>query len=236
MNNPQSFSLAALTVRLKAEWKLKFVLLVALNLWVYAPYYFLQRHHLFQPIVMPLSRWDRLTPFYEQAVWIYLSLDLLMPIGPFLMNQRRQIFQYAFGIALIGVLADLVFIFWPTSCPRPEPGGTSPLYRLVIQMDYPFHAFPSLHAAFAVYSVLCAAPILREIGIGAPGQVVMWFWALLILAATLLTKQHVIVDLLGGAFLGLGVHFFVFICQCSPSKALSRSVANHQRSSPTVQL
>jgi membrane-associated phospholipid phosphatase len=159
---------------------------------------------------MPASFCDRLIPFSDKAVWLYLSIYLLMPIGPLLMHRRRQIVRYAIGIVLIGMLADIVFIFWPTSCPRPEAAGTITAYRMLTAMDNPFHAFPSLHAAFAVFSALCARQVLRELRTRAPWRSAVWFWTFLILVATLLTKQHMLADIMAGGVLALGVHICVF--------------------------
>jgi membrane-associated phospholipid phosphatase len=197
--------------RLRSELGLKLVLMIVLNVWVCLPYYLLQRHHLSVPTEMRASFLDDLIPFQDKAVWIYLSVYLLMPIGPFLMNQRQQIVQYAKGIILIGLIADLVFIVRPTVCPRPEALNTVAAYRMLTTVDNSFHAFPSLHAAFAVYSALCAGLVLREMAASAVVRRGIWFWAILILLAALTTKQHVLLDIVAGSALGFGVYFCVFL-------------------------
>jgi len=196
--------------RLRSELKLKLILTVVLNLWVGVPYYCLQRHHFFPPTAMPASFCDRLIPFSEKAVWMYLSVYLLMPIGPFLMVKRQQIVRYACGIMLIGALADLVFIFRPTWCPRPAASGTVAVYRMLTAVDNPFHSFPSLHAAFAVFSALCAGQVLRELRSNVSWRIALWLWTCLILFATLATKQHMMADIVGGSVLAFGVYICVF--------------------------
>ena len=183
LNSPQTMTLSAIFDRLRSELKLKMFLTVALNLWMFLPYHFLQWHHFFPSIVMPESFCDRLIPFSDRAVWIYLSIYLLMPVGPFLMKDRGEIGRYALGVGLIGVLADFVFIFWPTWCPRPPAAGVNPLYRMLIGIDNPFHAFPSLHAAFAIFSALCADRVLREMRSNGLWRSCIWIWAGLILFA-----------------------------------------------------
>lgn len=210
MNKSNTIILSAIFGRLRSELKLKIVLMIALNFWVYVPYFFLQRHHFFEPMTMPASCFDRLVPFCDKAVWIYLSIFLLMPVGPFLMSHRRQIARYAIGIVAIGALADLIFIFWPTACPRPDPGGTITAYRKLITIDNSFHAFPSLHAAFALFSTLCAGQVLRELQIHLLWRNALWLWTLLILLATLLTKQHVVADVGAGTALAFVVHSCAF--------------------------
>ncbi|HVU27018.1 MAG TPA: phosphatase PAP2 family protein [Verrucomicrobiae bacterium] len=210
LSNTKIVAASTIGSRLKSEWLLKIIFLFTLNLWVYAPYLFLQRHHFFPTTTMPSSFCDRLIPFLPQTVWIYLSIDFLMPIGPFLMNRRQQIFRYAFGIVLIGAIADVIFLFWPTSCPRPNAGGTNAVYQTLVSIDNSFHAFPSLHAAFAVYSAMCGTMVMRELSNSKIWQIVFWLWVFLILLATLTTKQHVILDILGGSALGFGIFNCVF--------------------------
>lgn len=196
--------------RLKSEWRLKLILLVVLNLTVYAPYLVLQHYNLFRATVMPMTFFDRLIPFSPQTVWIYLSIYLLMPIGPFMMTRRDQIVRYAIGIISIGLIADFVFLFWPTTCPRPNTSGTNALYQSLVSVDNRFHAFPSLHAAFAIYSAGCGGMVIRELSKSRMLQASLWFWAFLILLATLTTKQHVMADIIAGSALGFGVYSLVF--------------------------
>jgi membrane-associated phospholipid phosphatase len=188
----------------------KLALLAGLNLLVYGPYFFLQRHHYFPEVPMPLSFWDRLIPFTPQALWIYLSIYWLVPIGPFLMNSRKQILRYAIGVVLIGFIAELVFIAWPTTAPRPAVAGTDMAYRVLTTVDNPFHAFPSLHAAFSIYSALWGGAVLRDMGKSRWWTLLLWIWAALILYATLATKQHRAVDIFAGSVLGWGIYICVF--------------------------
>ena len=210
LNNTKTITSFTIVSRLRTESALKLILLVVLNVWVYVPYLFLQRHHFFPATNMTSSFFDRRISFSDKAVWLYLSIYLLMPVGPFLMNSRKQIFRYAIGIVLISLFANIIFLFWPTSFPRPNFGGTNIAYQTLTAIDNSFHAFPSLHAAFAVYSALCGGLILREIGSRSFWRISLWFWAFLILYATLATKQHVVADIIAGGALGFGIYACVF--------------------------
>jgi membrane-associated phospholipid phosphatase len=210
MNSSSAAGVSIVVDRLRFEWRLKLILAVLLNLWVYVPYHFLQGHQIFPATTISATFFDRLVPFSDKAVWIYLSVYLLTPIGPSLMNSREQIVRYSIGIILIGVLADLVFLFWPTLCLRPVATGTNAAYRLLILIDNPFDAFPSLHAAFVVFSALCAGRVLRELGSKNAWCGAVWAWAVLILIATLATKQHMAVDVAAGITLAFGVYIGVF--------------------------
>lgn len=205
MNTSQNVS-----QRLASELRLKLLLTLLLNLWFYLPYSFLQRFPLFAPTQIPSTPIDLWLPFSDRAVWVYLSLFLLMPIGPLLMCRRAQLIRYGWGIFLIATVSYLVFIVWPTWCPRPNPADTIIAYRLLTALDTPLHAFPSLHAAFAVFSALCATLVLGELRVRFWWRIGVAAWTLLILLATLLTKQHRLADILGGSALGFSVYCSLF--------------------------
>ena len=143
-------------------------------------------------------------------LWVYLSIYLLMPLGPVLMPHWRQLLRYAAGIMLISLLADMIFVFWPTIYPRPGAAETTLAYRLLVRVDNPFHAFPSFHAAFAVYSAFCAGLVRREMRLLAAWEAGVWLWTALILFATLATKQHMFADIVAGSALGGAAFVCVF--------------------------
>jgi membrane-associated phospholipid phosphatase len=217
LKNLETTTGEAVAMRLRSQWPLKLCLLLALNLLIYGPYLYLQRHQFFPATTVQPTALDRSLPYWGQSVWIYLSIYLLMPVGPFLMNRRNQLWCYAAGVILIGVVADIVFVFWPTVCPRPDISEPTAAYKILVAIDRPFHAMPSLHAAFAVYSALCGNLVVRALGGRKRWRVALGIWAALILYATLATKQHVFADILAGSVLGfaaylcvLGGHIFVF--------------------------
>ena len=206
LNNAQNNTIAGLADRIKTELALKLGLLVILYPLVFLPYFFLQRHHFFPATTMSFGWFDRLIPFSDQAVWPYFSIYLLLPVGPLFMDRRYQLLRYAAGVALLSLIADLIFLCWPTACPRPHVAGVNTVYGLLIAVDSSFNAFPSLHAAFAVYSALCAGLVLREFGSHRVWRLGIWLWAFLILYATLATRQHVVVDVIAGSAIGAAAY------------------------------
>ncbi len=194
--------------RLKTELPLKLWLTLGLNVWVCVPYYTLQHHQFFPISIVPRTALDALVPFNPHAVWLYVSLYLLMPFGPLLMVRREQLVRYAIGMAIISACATVIFLFWPTLCERSE--STHFMYSALIWLDQPLNAFPSLHAAFAIYSGLCTMTVLKEMRASPVAQTCIWIWVALILYGTLATRQHVLVDLLSGSFLGVVVFALLF--------------------------
>lgn len=204
-----------LTRRLRAEWRLKLGLTLALNVWCWLPYQWLQRHHYFPARELAGHALDHWIPFLPHTVWLYLSIYVFLPLPPLLLGERRQLLRYGAGFAAFSLAGCLAFLFWPTTCPRPSVADAPLLYRALTQLDNPFHAFPSLHAASALYTAACAERVRRELAGGWPWRVGSWLWTALILVATLTTKQHLTSDIIAGGALGL-VMFHLFF-RASPA-------------------
>jgi membrane-associated phospholipid phosphatase len=236
MNNSWSTTWAQLGERIRSELKLKLVLTIALNLWFYVPYGLLQQHHFFQPTQILPTFLDRLIPFSDEAVWVYLSIFLLMPIGPLLMSRRQQLLRYAMGILLIETVGYLVFIFWPTWCQRPNANEAVNAYRILTMVDAPLNAFPSLHAAFALFSALCAVQVFREFPTHHLYRIAVGLWTVLILLGTLVTKQHTVVDVIAGSALGFIAYHLAFGEWMLLSKRNCRSTQSINVKSDPVQL
>jgi membrane-associated phospholipid phosphatase len=215
--------------RLRAELGLKLALTIVLNLCFYVPYGLLQRHQLFTPTQVQPGFLDNVFPFFDRAVWGYFSLFLLMPIGPLLMRRGEQLLRYGTGMLFIEFVAYLIFFFWPTWCSRPDASKTIAAYRVLTAVDSPLNAFPSLHAAFAFFSALCAAQVFRELQIHRLWIFGLGVWTVLILLGTLLTKQHTVADMFAGSAIGLVGYYLVFSRQTAAFKVkLSESAVKER--------
>jgi membrane-associated phospholipid phosphatase len=196
--------------RLKTLLGWKLAMALGLNLWALVPYYLLQHHPFFPVTIMPTTIMDDWIAFNEHAVWLYLSLFLLMPIAPMQMVSPNHIRRYALGVAAMSLAADLVFFFWPTTVARPSPQMINPVYQNLTLLVSPNNACPSLHAAMAVFSALCyeqIAPHMRDRRLWRLG---LWIWALGIVYATLASKEHVALDAAAGSLLGLIAYLGAF--------------------------
>lgn len=192
--------------RLRAHLGLKLGLAAALNLGALVPYFWLQRNTFFPITTMPQTPLDLWLGFNPQAVWVYLSLFLLMPIAPMQMDRIYQLRRYALGVVAMSAVANVIFLFWPTAVEREIGGGTDMIYRALVAVDMPLNAFPSLHAAIAVYSALCCEQVWRC----RSWRVVIWPWVLAIVWAMLSIKQHVALDAVGGILLGTASYRLAF--------------------------
>jgi membrane-associated phospholipid phosphatase len=70
--------------------------------------------------------------------------------------------------------------------------------------DPPYNCFPSLHVAHSVLSALVCYRVHRRVGVLAIGC------ASLIALSTLFTKQHYVLDVVAGAFMGCVAHAIFF--------------------------
>ena len=188
--------------RLRFEWKVKAAMTVLLPAAFCAVYFWLERHPRSAPLVMPVTPLDRAVPFSQGALWPYLSLYLLTPIGPWLADTRRELVRYVKGLGAVSAVAFAVFIVFPTAIVRPDAGSLGALYRGLTACDTPLNAFPSLHAALAVYSALCCGPAVAASRRPGLWRALLLTWVLAIVYATLATKQHVAVDAAAGLLLG----------------------------------
>lgn len=193
---------ADLWTRFRTLLPLKLTLLVVLAAVVCVPYFGTQRFVVFPVTFMPQSPLDHWVPFTTGASWAYLSLYPLLILPPALMVQRGWLTRFAIGFTILVGVSGLVFFFWPTAVPRPPlPDDADWAYRLIVALDTPLNACPSLHASLAVFTALCAG------GGALLARLFLWAWVGLIGYATLATKQHVVLDLVAGAALAVAVFF-----------------------------
>ncbi|MEP7270724.1 MAG: phosphatase PAP2 family protein [Acidobacteriota bacterium] len=188
----------------RLQWY-KVLVTVVLTAWVSAPYYALQRWQVFPARAVRPTSLDHLIPFHGSAVGVYLSLYLLLPLTLLLMERREDVRSAAQGLALIATVSHLAFFLMPTYMPLPRTISAESdfLYRWMTTMDGPFNACPSLHASLGIFAASWCQRLLRT-KLYARG---VWLWTGAILLATLVTKQHVLWDLVVGGSLGLMVYY-----------------------------
>jgi membrane-associated phospholipid phosphatase len=145
---------------------------------------------------------DSMIPFVPAATLIYSSLYPLFWIVPFGLRTEREIRELARVIAWEIVIAAPFFVAFPNpERAMPDDLGSFPLaFRLADAINLLHNQFPSLHATFALTVGIVLAHRCRW-----PGRCVFLAWSLAIAAATLLTWQHVLVDVVGACLLTMAV-------------------------------
>lgn len=146
---------------------------------------------------------DQCIPFWPPAVAVYLGSYLFWLTSYILLarQSREEVYHFFLSDALSKIVCMAFFLLLPTTNIRPAVEKEGIWNRLVIFLysaDAADNLFPSIHC---LESWLCFVGTRNRRGTS------LWYWrfsgaaAVLICASTLLTKQHVIIDVIGGMLL-----------------------------------
>ncbi len=202
--HPPSPWLADLKLRMGHHLVLK-VLGISGFMWVFfVGYFHTLRYPVFPVFQMPITALDRLIPFQPQALVAYVSLWLYVGIAPGMLLTLREGLMYALWIAALCVAGLACFYFWPTAVPPSAIDMSSHAgFNLLRGVDAAGNACPSLHVAAATFSAIWIDRLLRHMRTPATLRVFNALWFAAIAYSTLAIKQHVALDALAGALLGL---------------------------------
>ena len=138
---------------------------------------------------------DDYIPFMPHSVYIYVFGYLLLLLYPIFFVDGKEVFSTLVrGILWITITTGLIYLVFPTSMSRPDlPVVDQTTYFLEIlhKIDPPHNSFPSLHVSLATF----IGVYLHKNGLLKNYPLVV---ALLVNLSTMLTKQHAIVDVIGG--------------------------------------
>jgi membrane-associated phospholipid phosphatase len=174
------------------------VLFALVPLYIFIP-------ELFPPPVRsaPELALDHVLPLIPAWSLAYGALYLFLIVLPILIVRqeellRRTVYAYLF----IWITAYLFFfVLYPTSAPRPPrvvgEGFAVWGLRALYSSDPPYNCFPSLHVAHSFVSAFASRRVHRVVGNTATAC------AALVALSTLFTKQHYVVDVIGGVVLAL---------------------------------
>jgi membrane-associated phospholipid phosphatase len=174
-------------------------------LWFYAAWVVVFIAEGFYTVTLPtqdLTIWiDRKFPVVSGFVWIYF-LCYVFPLLPIFISRNWHRFNLALiSIALCSLIAFVFHIAIPVSFPRLELGTSfsDRVLCFVYENDFRPNAqnFPSLHVAIAwIIFFTCRHQGLRKLW-----EWMIFFVTCLIVASTVLIKQHLVADLVGGTVL-----------------------------------
>jgi membrane-associated phospholipid phosphatase len=172
----------------------------------FVAYFHLLDHPHGAPTIMPVTALDRSIPFQPAAVGAYATLWLYVTLGVSTLLGRREITVYCLAVAALGAIGLLTFLLWPTAVPSTGVDRAQyPFFGFLQNVDASGNAFPSLHVAFAVFTYMWINRVLREAGAPIVLRLTNAGWCAVIAYSTLATKQHVAVDAIAGAMLGVGI-------------------------------
>jgi len=164
-------------------------------------YFHIQESPRFPVTQIPLTWLDRAIPLQTWGWFPYLSLWLYTSLPPAFQPDFWSLVYYGVWIGVVCGLGLLCFFFWPTAIPEaivPPQANFAWLHGI----DLARNACPSLHVASAVFSSLWLHRQLRLVGAGLPWQSLNFLWGVTIVYSTLVTKQHVVWDVVAGIALG----------------------------------
>ena len=191
--------------RMKSHFFLKTVG-ISIFMWgFFTAYFYLLKHPLYPITIMPLTALDRAVGFTPQALFLYASLWLYVTLPPGLLANRRELIFYGLAVGALCVAGLAFFLFWPTAIPLTHVDWAQHVgFSILKEVDASGNACPSLHVATAVFSGMWLNQILTEVNAPRPLRILNWIWCIGIAYSTLAIKQHVALDMIAGAALGMG--------------------------------
>lgn len=197
---------------LARHWRYRQVLKIAgicAFMWVFfAAYFHLLRNPVRPVTVMPLTPLDDWIAFEPAAFWVYVSLWFYVGITPALLPSLRALLGYGAWMTALCGAGLLSFWLWPTAVPSQahqlDPSVADHAgFALLRGVDAAGNACPSLHVATAVFTALWIRRQLAAVGAPWPLQAINAAWVLLIAWSTVAVRQHVVLDVVAGAALGV---------------------------------
>ncbi len=167
-------------------------------------------------------------PLVPAMTLFYMSLYLLFLLAPFVLRTRREFRAAVWTLAAVIAGAGVGFLVFPARLafapPREEDlGRWAGLFHLADRLNLTYNLLPSLHVALGVACVAMLSP--RAPG---AGKMILWMWAALIGASTVLIHQHHVLDVVTGWLLAVVCVKAGFDRLAGPR--LSYTEANQERS------
>jgi len=166
-------------------------------------YFWSMRHPLGAVTVMPVTWVDDLVGFQPLSFPLYVFLWFYISFGTALAKDLRELTTFGAASLAMSVVGLAVFMLLPTRAPDfAIDWSLYPSMQFLKSVDVAGNAFPSLHAAFCVFTAVVLHAQLSAL------RAARWLRAcnlLLcagILYSTMATRQHVALDALAGAVLG----------------------------------
>ncbi len=145
--------------------------------------------------------WELRLPFVPSVAIVYLSVPLLLLLAPFILRTWRSFTPFFLTLTVETLVGGLFFLLLPMAQGFPHReayGFGGAIFRLADRLNLDYNEFPSLHVAFAV-----TAAIVYGRRCGWVGKILFGLWAVTVTLSALLMHEHHLLDLGGGAVLGL---------------------------------
>ena len=185
-------------------WPLKAVGTALFMLLFFSAYFGILRHPLFPVTLMPLTVVDQWIPVTARAFPVYASLWVYASLPAALFKEFRTLALFGLWMAAMCLFCLAIFWVFPTGVP---PAGIDwklyPEMAIIKDVDASGNACPSLHVASAVFAAIWLDRMATTISAPLALRWVIWLHCLAILWSTVATRQHVAIDILAGAVVGV---------------------------------
>jgi membrane-associated phospholipid phosphatase len=162
--------------------------------------------------VQPNTALDSYIPIIPIFLIPYCLYYLLLPLPFWLAHKQKSGQQYLFVVAVTffvaATICNLIFIVFPTEIMRPPVNGSGLMaeaVRYLHTIDGSVALLPSGHVTYSLLAAMITMQFNRPLGY------VAWVIAILVMPATVLIKQHYVVDILGGIIVALFAYFLFFL-------------------------
>lgn len=152
---------------------------------------------------------DRAVPVVPAFSIVYLGCYLFWIVNYILIARQGEehCIRFATADIMSRLICGLFYLLIPTTNIRPvldDSGVWNSVLLLVYTIDPPTRLFPSIHC---LVSWFCYIGIRKQKNIPKPYRVFSCMFALLVCLSTQFTKQHYIVDAIGGILLAEGTYW-----------------------------
>jgi len=192
--------------RMRKHFALKLIGTTACTWLFFLGYFHVLRFPVYPVTLMPLTALDHLIPFEPLALFPYLTLWFYLSIAPGLQRTFKELAVYACWLGSMCFVGLVFFYFWPTAVPPltlDESGFAG--FAMLQGVDSAGNACPSLHVAVAIFTAVRLEEVLCRSGTPMAWRLINLAWFASIVWSTMAIKQHVALDALAGA--GLGILF-----------------------------
>lgn len=153
---------------------------------------------------------DDKIPFVPWTVAIYFGCYVFWIVNYIIgcRQDREEAFRFLSADLLSKLVCLICFLFLPTTNVRPAVEGNSiwdELMRILYQIDAADNLFPSIHCSTSWF---CFLAVRKNDKIPKWYALASLLMALSVCVSTLTTKQHVLMDVIGGVALAEGSYWF----------------------------
>lgn len=190
--------------RFTTIWYLKALGTAAFMVLFFKGYFWVLHHPLSEPIPMPTLALDRWVPFTPLGFPAYVSLWFYVSLPSAFMPNFRELVRYGLWTAAMCVFCLALFWVFPTQVPMPDiDWAQHPELVFLKGIDASGNACPSLHVGSAVYTLMWLRHIFLQVRAPMAMRVLSVLFCVVIVWSTMAVRQHVFLDVLGGAVVGV---------------------------------